>query len=80
MPKPNFYDEATSMQRSFIDRLAEIEESDRDACAHCGGEDCACCEIYQDRMHWQPISTFLEDYDYDPMAEFFDELDEYKDD
>lgn len=34
-------------------RLAEIEAEDRDACAHCSGEDCVCCEIYQDRLKWQ---------------------------
>lgn len=44
----------TRMQRELMDRLAEIEAEDADACAHCGGEDCICCEIYQDRQRWDP--------------------------
>lgn len=53
------YDEYTGLQRGLIDRLAEIEANDRDICAGCGGEDCVCCEIYQDRQKWvEPDELF----------------------
>ena len=67
MPKPAFQNEFTALQRSVIDRLAEIEQSDADACAGCGGEDCICCEIYHDRQRWVPAS------------QLFDEEEEYGD-
>jgi hypothetical protein len=68
MPKPAFPREFTALQRSVIDRLAEIEQSDADACAGCGGEDCACCEIYHDRQRWvSPEELFARDDD-DPMS------------
>lgn len=59
-----FNDEATrllnSEQRRLVERLAEIEASDQDACAGCGGEDCACCEIYLDRQRWEPLDCILD--------------------
>ena len=62
MSKPNFHDEYTYLQRQVIKRLAEIEQHDRDACANCGGEDCVCCEIYQDRQRWvSPAELFADD-------------------
>ena len=67
MPKPNFPREFTALQRSVIDRLAEIEQEDADACADCGGEDCVCCPIYLDRQRWVPASELFNDDD-DPMS------------
>jgi len=55
------YDEYTALQRSLIDRLAEIEANDRDICAGCGGEDCACCEIYIDRQKWVSTDELFRD-------------------
>ena len=52
MPRPAFRDEYTAIERDVIHRLAEIEQSDRNMCAGCGGEDCVCCEIYLDRQKW----------------------------
>lgn len=64
MRKPQFCNLYTALQKSMIDRLAEIEREDADACAGCGGEDCACCEIYHDRMKWvSPEELFENDYD-----------------
>ena len=55
-------DQYTSLQRGLINKLAEIEESDRNACANCGGEDCVCCEIYVDRQKWvSPEELFNEE-------------------
>lgn len=66
MSKPNFSDEYTYLQRQVIKRLADIEQHDRDACANCGGEDCVCCEIYQDRQRWvSPAELFADDDVYD---------------
>lgn len=60
--KPSFNDTYTGLQKEVIGRLAEIEESDRKACEDCGGEDCACCEIYQDRQKWvEPDALFADD-------------------
>lgn len=42
-------------------KLAEIEAEDRNACAHCSGEDCICCEIYHDRLKWQAPYEFDEE-------------------
>ena len=61
MPKPAFQNEFTALQKQVIDRLAEIEQSDADACAGCGGEDCICCEIYHDRQRWVPASQLFDD-------------------
>ena len=60
--KPNFNNSYTSLEKSLITRLAEIEQSDADACSNCGGEDCVCCEIYHDRLKWrEPDELFRED-------------------
>ena len=32
------YSEYTALQRSIIERLAEIEQEDAEVCEHCGGE------------------------------------------
>jgi len=52
MSKPVFENHFTDLQKQIIGRLAEIEQSDADACANCGGEDCVCCSIYIDRQSW----------------------------
>lgn len=41
-----------AVQRQTLERLAEIEREDADACSNCGGEDCVCCERYIDRQKW----------------------------
>jgi hypothetical protein len=58
--KPKFVNKYTQLQRQIIDRLAEIEKEDEDACANCGGEDCICCEIYLDRQKWQDPDQLLD--------------------
>ena len=55
--------EYTQLQQSIINRLAEIEKSDADICAQCGGEDCLCCEIYQDRQRWVSADALFADDD-----------------
>ncbi len=56
------YSEYTALQRSIIERLAEIEQEDAEVCEHCSGEDCVCCEIYIDRQRWVSIDElFAED-------------------
>lgn len=53
----------TDLQRQIIGRLVEIEQADADTCSGCGGEDCACCEIYHDRKKWvSPEELFREDW------------------
>lgn len=53
----------TLEQQKLAKRLAEIEKSDADRCANCGGEDCICCEIYHDRQKWQsPEELFFGEY------------------
>ncbi len=60
--KARFNDQYTPLQREVINRLAEIEKEDADACAGCGGEDCICCEIYHDRQKWVgPDELFADD-------------------
>lgn len=60
--KATFNNAYTALQTSLIDRLAEIEQSDADACAGCGGEDCMCCEVYHDRQRWvEPDELFAND-------------------
>lgn len=55
----------TREQRMLAERLAEIEQEDADRCAGCGGEDCVCCEYYQDRQKWQsPEELFADSYGY----------------
>lgn len=51
----------TANQRKFAETMAKIEAEDRETCSHCGGEDCVCCEIYQDRQRWKsPEEMFAE--------------------
>ena len=61
MLKTDFKNEFTALQREIIGRCAEIEQEDEDACAHCGGEDCVCCEIYHDRQKWKSPRELLYD-------------------
>lgn len=62
MAKVPFENHYTREQAKLINRLAEIEQEDADACASCGGEDCICCEIYHDRQKWKsPEDLFRED-------------------
>lgn len=78
--KPNFKNEFTALQQETINRLAEIEQQDADACASCGGEDCACCEIYHDRQRWvSPEELFADDDLYDNRCYFDDEEDDEDD-
>lgn len=76
MPKPNFPDEFSALQRQVVNRLAEIEESDRNACANCGGEDCICCEIYHDRQRWVSADELFRDDIYEMEYEPIDRSDE----
>ena len=62
--KSQFNNSYTTLQNQIISRLAEIEKSDADACANCGGEDCVCCEIYHDRMKWKEPEEIFADDDY----------------
>ena len=62
--KAVFTDTFTALQRSIINRLAEIEKADADACAGCGGEDCVCCEIWHDRQKWVSPEELFEEDDY----------------
>lgn len=62
--KPNFENRFTKLQQDTINRLAEIEQQDADRCASCGGEDCACCEIYHDRQNWVSPEELFEQGDY----------------
>lgn len=59
--KAKFENHYTKLQKDIIDRLAEIEKEDDDACAGCGGEDCICCEIYKDRQAWVDPSELFND-------------------
>lgn len=53
----------TNLQKQVIGKLAKIEQADADACANCGGEDCVCCSIYQDRQRWvSPEELFADEY------------------
>lgn len=57
------FDQYTALQKSLINRLAEIEQEDRNACEGCGGEDCVCCEIFIDRQKWvSPEQLFADNY------------------
>ena len=64
MPKVCLDMPYTRLQHEVIDRCAEIEQEDADVCAHCGGEDCICCEIYHDRMNWKSPEELFADDDY----------------
>lgn len=56
------FTELTNQQKELARRLAKIEQDDADICAGCGGEDCVCCEIYQDRQKWKtPEELFTEE-------------------
>lgn len=61
--KPKFENRFTALQQETINRLAEIEQQDADRCASCGGEDCACCEIYHDRQRWVSPEELFEQGD-----------------
>lgn len=50
--KKSFRDILTRDERELAETLAQIEDGDADRCAHCGGEDCICCEYYHDRQRW----------------------------
>ena len=61
--KARFDNQYTRVQRELINRLAEIEQEDKNACDGCGGEDCICCPIYLDRQKWvDSDELFSEDY------------------
>jgi hypothetical protein len=76
---PKLYDEYTNIQKSVIDRLAEIEASDRNMCEGCGGEDCQCCEIYLDRQKWvSPDELFADDNEWEFEPHEIEEDDEYE--
>lgn len=61
--KAIFENQYTALQKKVINRLAEIEQEDADRCARCGGEDCACCEIYHDRQKWYGPESLFDDRD-----------------
>lgn len=57
--KKSFSNMLTRYERELTERLSQIEEEDADRCAHCGGEDCVCCEYYHDRQKWaEPEELF----------------------
>lgn len=79
MPKVYLDMPYTQLQQEVINRCAEIEQEDADICANCGGEDCICCEIYQDRMRWKSPEELFEDdnyYNYVNGPEYYTEDDE----
>jgi len=63
MAKQLLNDQYTPLQKKLIDELAAIEQSDRNMCQGCGGEDCACCEIYIDRQKWVGPDELFRDAD-----------------
>ena len=62
----------SSVQRRTAERLAEIEQEDADRCAGCGGEDCVCCEYYQDRQKWVSPEELFAHEPGDPMYDDYD--------
>jgi hypothetical protein len=62
--KPPFENHYTREQQRLIKVLAEYEKQDADTCADCGGEDCVCCEIYQDRQRWVSPDELFEGDDW----------------
>lgn len=62
--KTPFYDTLTKRDQALCRELAEIEMEDADRCAHCGGEDCVCCEYYLDRQKWEEPEDL-----FDPIQE-----------
>ena len=69
--KQSFTNYLTEIQRKTLERLAEIEQEDADRCAGCGGEDCICCEYYQDRQRWVEPEELFEDWGESPFADEF---------
>ena len=61
--KNEYRREYTAAQRQILHRLAEIEQEDEDRCAHCGGEDCICCEYWHDRQKWKSPEELFDDAD-----------------
>jgi hypothetical protein len=57
--KKDFTAFLSKQDRELAERLAEIEEEDSERCAHCGGEDCICCEYYHDRQKWKTPEEFF---------------------
>lgn len=75
MPRAVLTNTYTALQMQVINRLAEIEKADADACANCGGEDCICCEIYHDRQKWvSPEELFKDDDPYGDYGRGHDDL------
>lgn len=74
--------EFSRLQKEVINKLARIEKEDAEACASCGGEDCACCEIYHDRQKWVSADELFDDtddyYDYSELIDDDDDDDEYE--
>ena len=60
----NYEGSYSRMEKEFITKMAKIERQDADACSQCTGEDCACCEIYQDRMLWDDYGLVFDDVDF----------------
>ena len=84
--KQPFTNYLTAIQRKTLERLAEIEQEDADRCAGCGGEDCVCCEYYQDRQRWvEPDELFApqlgdpmyDDYFFGKNSMYDEEEEEY---
>ena len=73
--KPNFENRFTKLQQDTINRLAEIEQQDADRCASCGGEDCACCEIYHDRQRWVSPEELFDQGDYYYYCRYYEDED-----
>ena len=57
--KNDFTDFLSRYDRALAERLSEIEREDEERCAHCGGEDCICCEYYHDRQKWKTPAGFF---------------------
>lgn len=75
--KDEFRREYTSAQMEVLQRLAAIEQEDEDRCAHCGGEDCICCEYYHDRQQWRSPEELFDD-DWSLEEEYY--ADKYEED
>ena len=80
MSRNYLQDNYTALERDLIHRLAEIEQSDRDLCAGCGGEDCLCCEIYLDRQRWQDPDEMIAQMRDEDLYAWEDNCDEDEDD
>ncbi|MDF2615385.1 MAG: hypothetical protein K0Q47_40 [Sedimentibacter sp.] len=53
------------------------EEEIMSRCDNCGGEDCACCEVFIEEQEDIRRGTFYEDGDIDPFNYFNDRDDRY---